>query len=156
MVLGIYQQSVLLIDGDAFDTAGHPILQNASQENYETPEAIALGEVLVRDGPSKLRDGYEAAVQSHGLVVRILQNIFRIRGIVQRGEDNVSQHSQARACAADRHAVFDPLIYRFLHRRALPILHVVRLVAARDEDGLGLHDLIADSGVFSFTPVWDD
>src|SRR5438128_299680 len=122
------------------DGLRHAVLQDASEKYYKPAEAVALGKVLVRDGPSEKGDPEEPAADGHGLVIRIRQDIFRISGIVQSGKYKVCENSKAGTCPADGHSVFDPLIDRRLDRSTLPVLDVIGLISTGDKNGFSVAD----------------
>ena len=80
----------------------HTILQNARQESNRTAQAIAFHEMLICEDALHIGDVEKSAAEGDLLVVGIGQRLLRNGGVVHRGENELAQHRQTRAGAANR------------------------------------------------------
>ncbi len=110
-------------------------------EGDEPAEPVARIEVRVGDDMREIRHVQEVADHGHCGPERVAERGQRVDAApVHRPVTDASQDREAGAGAADRPALGDMRIQRVRHRRALPVAHVVRLVAAREEHAVGPGD----------------
>src|SRR6266478_8656059 len=105
----------------------------------------------------QVRDIYKISHQSDVLAKRVGQRLARSNRLARlRRVDEFPENIHSGARAAYGHAPRNQAIERLLHGGALPIIDVIRLIAARNPKRFSAFDCTNNKRVICRGPVWND
>mmetsp|Transcript_20492 Transcript_20492/g.81962 ORF Transcript_20492/g.81962 Transcript_20492/m.81962 type:complete len:773 (-) Transcript_20492:129-2447(-) len=153
--VAVEQERRLLVDADTADTlvvlvgAAHVVGDEAREERHEAAHAVARDEVVVHEDARGVERGrpQERVDQVDVARIGVGERLGRGRRPRRAGVHKLAEDGVARRGAADRHVARQVEEER-LQRRVADPRHVLGLVAASEEDGVGLSNFGEHKRIF--------